>query len=171
MFDQFSDGYCQECLLKNEMRDMILDDHDFWECPVCHLQARSARGHFVLLRTRGEGRLKSTKATEHIVGCFICRAEPEDQFKTGSWFNNESELREFLATVADEKESVMKNKKTKTAKRTYLKGHEPRTVHLKEIDRTFTTNGLTKQEWDSVKKKFEKMPPKDIKMAKDLLSI
>jgi hypothetical protein len=65
----------------------------------------------------------------------------------------------------------MKNKKTKTAKKTYLKGHEPRTVHLKKLGITFTTNGLTKQEWDSVKKKFSKMTPKDRKMAMDLLSI
>jgi hypothetical protein len=96
MFDQYSDGYCPQCLLDRKQEAMILNDHDFWECPACHLQARSASGHFVLLRTRGEGRLKSTKATEHIVGCFICRAELEDQFKTGSWFNNESELRNFL---------------------------------------------------------------------------
>ena len=58
MFDQFSDGYCPECQLKNEMRDMILNDSDFWECPVCHLQARSGGGFFVLLRTSGNGRRK-----------------------------------------------------------------------------------------------------------------
>jgi len=58
MFDQFSDGYRPECLLKNEMRDMILNDSDFWEYPVCHLQACSGGGFFMLLRTRGNGRKK-----------------------------------------------------------------------------------------------------------------
>jgi hypothetical protein len=64
----------------------------------------------------------------------------------------------------------MKNKKIKTAKKTYLKGFEPRTIRFKS-GRKLKTNGLTKREWDSVKKKFEKMAPEDRKMAMDLLSI
>jgi hypothetical protein len=62
----------------------------------------------------------------------------------------------------------MKNQKTETAKKIYLKGHEPRTVHLEKMDRTLTTNGLTKQDWDPVKKKFK---PEDKETAKTLLSI
>jgi hypothetical protein len=64
----------------------------------------------------------------------------------------------------------MKNKKTKTVKKTYLKGYEPKVLRFKS-GRRLTTNGLTKQEWDSVKKKFVKMTPKDRQMAMDLLSI
>ena len=35
----------------------------------------------------------------------------------------------------------MKNQKTETAKKIYLKGHEPRTVHLEKMDpRLFVSN-------------------------------
>ena len=61
----------------------------------------------------------------------------------------------------------MKNKKSKTVKKTYLKGYEPKTLRFKS-GRRLTTNGLTKQEWDSVKKKFK---PEDKVTAKTLLSI
>jgi len=101
MFDQFSDGYCPECLLKNEMRDMILNDSDFWECPVCHLQARSGGGFFVLLRTRGNGRLKTTKATDpgnRAIGLVLIRAKIDNKFEVdvSEDFKSEDDLREFL---------------------------------------------------------------------------
>jgi hypothetical protein len=64
----------------------------------------------------------------------------------------------------------MKNKKTKTAKKTYLKGHKPRTVRFKS-GRKIRTTGLTKQEWDPVKPKFKKLTPKGRKTAQDLLSV
>jgi hypothetical protein len=48
---------------------MVLNDSDFWECPVCHLQAHSASpGMFTILRTRGAGNLREKKATDGIVG-------------------------------------------------------------------------------------------------------
>jgi len=97
MFDQFSDGYCPQCLLENERREMIENNKDFWECPVCHLQARSDGGMFVLLRTRGEGHLKDTKATATIMGWVLCRAKKTNPFETGEDFKHESELRQFLA--------------------------------------------------------------------------
>lgn len=96
MFDQFSDGYCPQCLLDNERREMLLNGDDFWECPTCHLQARNGGGMFVLLRTRGKGRLKSSKATDFVGGWVLCRAELEDQYKTGEDFKDESALRAFL---------------------------------------------------------------------------
>jgi hypothetical protein len=61
----------------------------------------------------------------------------------------------------------MKNKKMKTAKKTYLKGFAPRTLSFKS-GRKIKTNGLTKQEWNPVKKKFK---PEDKVTAKTLLSI
>ena len=69
------------------------------------------------------------------------------------------------------RKNVMKIKKTKTAKNTFLKGHEPRTVHLEKLNKTFTTTGLTKKEWNSVKKHLVKMTSEDKKIARDLLSI
>jgi hypothetical protein len=65
----------------------------------------------------------------------------------------------------------MKNKKTQTAKKTYLKGHEPRTVHLKNLKKEFTTNGLTKKEWKTLKEPLKPLSPEDKKTAKDVLSI
>jgi hypothetical protein len=64
----------------------------------------------------------------------------------------------------------MKNKKMKIAKKAYLKGFAPRTLSFKS-GVNIRTNGLTKKEWDSVKKKFEKMTPEDRKAAMVLLSI
>jgi hypothetical protein len=55
----------------------------------------------------------------------------------------------------------------KTAKKTYLKGFAPRTLSFKS-GRKIKTNGLTKQEWNPVKKKFK---PEDKVTAKTLLSI
>jgi hypothetical protein len=97
MFDQFNDGYCPQCLLAEKQEAMILNDHDFWECPACRLQARSSGGMFVLLRTRGEGHLKDTKATDTVMGWVLCRARKTNSLETGEDFKNESELRQFLA--------------------------------------------------------------------------
>lgn len=99
MFDRFNDGYCPQCLLDDEQRPMILNRSDFWECPVCHLQARSNAGMFVLLRTRGEGNLKDTHATSQVVGWVLCRAQRDDWQETGEDFKTEAQLREFLTQI------------------------------------------------------------------------
>jgi len=60
------------------------------------LQARSHAGMFVLLRTRGEGKLKDTPATSQVAGWVLCRAQQDDWRNVGEDFKNEAELREFL---------------------------------------------------------------------------
>lgn len=78
MFDPFSDGYCPQCLLDDRKVPMQLNVNNFWECPVCHLQAM-ARGIFTILRTRGSGkwspRVAGTKATDEIIGSVLTKLE------------------------------------------------------------------------------------------------
>lgn len=98
MFDQFSDGYCPQCLLNSKRTDMILNTNDFWECPTCRLQARGGGGVFVVLRTRGKGSLKDTKATKRVIGWFLGKAKSDDLLSPDSSpVKNEADLREFLA--------------------------------------------------------------------------
>jgi hypothetical protein len=99
MFDKFSDGYCPQCLLDDERREMLLNSDDYWECPACHLQARGGSGMFVLLRTRGKGRLKTTKATDYVNGWVLCRADLNDQLKNGDSFKDLSDLRNFVFEI------------------------------------------------------------------------
>ncbi len=100
MFDSFSDGYCPQCLLDDQNTPMAQNTRDFWECPTCRLQARSGGGVLVILRTRGDGRLRenNTKATSFVVGWFLGKADSDDPFHGSSPFDNEAELREFLST-------------------------------------------------------------------------
>jgi len=103
MYD-FSDGYCPECELAHNKSQMLLNDGDFWECPACHLQAKGGRlsPFFTLLRSRGGGAFRENKvsATEDIRGAALAKQVVD---KTGKesvqHFENETELRQFLATV------------------------------------------------------------------------
>lgn len=104
MFDQFSDGYCPQCLLDSKRTDMILNTDDFWECPTCQLQARSGGGAFVILRIRGKGSLKDTKASQCVSGWFLRKAKNDDLRSPDSFpVKSEAELREFLAKVVQTK--------------------------------------------------------------------
>jgi hypothetical protein len=66
----------------------------------------------------------------------------------------------------------MKTKRSNSTGKTYLKGYEPKTIKFKS-GRALNTNGLTKEEWNSLKKKktFKKLSLKDKIITKGLLSI
>lgn len=98
MFDQFTDGYCPQCLLRNERVEMVLNSSDFWECPVCRLQGHTASGGmFALLRERGTGKLREGKATECVTGFVLTKAKVDEWYRADrSGFSDEDALRRFL---------------------------------------------------------------------------
>lgn len=78
---------------------MILNRSDFWECPACRLQAHSgSMGMFAVLNERGVGNLKTTKATDQIVGWVLTRAMPSEHGvrADSSGFSSEEEFRQYL---------------------------------------------------------------------------
>jgi len=98
MFDNYSDGCCPQCALKNESVEMLLNREDYWECPVCHLQAAGSKASFMVLRERGMGDFKGHRvsATEYVVGAFITKQSAEDPYQSDGWFKNEVDFRNFL---------------------------------------------------------------------------
>jgi hypothetical protein len=80
MFDRFTDGFCPQCLLDDRQEDMFLNKHDYFECPVCRLQARKGNGIFIILTERGEGRLRSTKASGWILESSLFKSTSPDIF-------------------------------------------------------------------------------------------
>jgi len=98
MFDEFSDGYCPQCMLDNQRVDMVLNMSDFWECPKCRLQAHSASPMmFAILRERGTGKLRKEKATSQVSGCVLTKARVDAWYRAdSSGFPDEEALRRFL---------------------------------------------------------------------------
>ncbi len=98
MFDHYSDGYCPQCALQRQQQDMRLNRDDYWECPVCHLQAAGSKASFMILRERGTGdfREPSVSATEHVSGAFVTKQSADDPRESDGWFKDEAELRQFI---------------------------------------------------------------------------
>ena len=98
MFDEFNDGFCPECMLKGKQTGMILNGGDFWECPDCHLQAHSAAwGFLAILRTRGRGDFKTTKATEHVDGVNLAKVGVGEHWnKIEGVIRSEEDLKSYL---------------------------------------------------------------------------
>ena len=101
IFDQYSDGFCPQCLLVNRRVAMKLNDSDFWECPDCHLQAHSrSKGMFAIMHKRGKcAEFRNVEATASVIGWVLSPAAAEAPFKPQGGFNSEAELRIFLSTV------------------------------------------------------------------------
>ena len=101
MFDEFSDGYCPQCLLENRRVAMKLNGSDLWECPYCHLQAHSkSKGMFAIMRQRGNSvQFRDAEATASVIGWVLSPAIAEAPYKPKGGFGSEAELRAFLATV------------------------------------------------------------------------
>ena len=100
MFEQYSDGYCPECLLNNQMVPMVLNKNDSWECPECHLQATKIGCFFALLHVRGKGILKTMKATDNVCGMILTKTTSSDTLLAeATGFRKEQDLRDFLATI------------------------------------------------------------------------
>jgi hypothetical protein len=98
MFDSLSDGYCPQCLLEDKKIPLVVNQMDFWECPLCRLQCVSD-GVSVLsiIRERGKGQLKDISATEWVKRFSLSRTDLEDITKSdGSRFSDERELRAFI---------------------------------------------------------------------------
>jgi len=98
MFDNYSDGYCPQCALEHEEVEMLLNRGDYWECPVCHLQAAGSKASFMILRELGVGDFKGHRvsATEYIVGAFITKQSASDPGQSDGWFKDEADFRRFL---------------------------------------------------------------------------
>ena len=97
MFDEYSNGLCPQCLLDDQHIPIVLNTDDFWECPICHLQARSGGGLLVILHTRGNGDLKDTKASSTVEGLVLSKTNSDDPFDSSSSpVQSEVELRDFL---------------------------------------------------------------------------
>ena len=98
MFDQFSDGYCPQCMLDGNQVVMILNKMDFWECPQCQLQAHTASaGMFALLKERGNGQLKVQEASKYVVGYVLTNVKDDDEFAASSeGFRSREDLQAFL---------------------------------------------------------------------------
>jgi hypothetical protein len=101
MFDRFNDGYCPQCLLAGDRREMILNCEDLWECPACRLQMHGSGMAIVLHPIRGVGQLKDTKACKIISGRILLRCKGSDPMKDGDRIENEHDLRQFLTEVTD----------------------------------------------------------------------
>lgn len=98
MFDDYSDGYCPQCALQDQETEMQLNCGDYWECPVCHLQAAGGGGRLMILRQRGTGEFKKERigASEHIVGAYVCAQSTEDPLESDGKYMNEVAFRAFL---------------------------------------------------------------------------
>ncbi len=102
MFDHYSDGDCPQCALKNQEIAMRLNRDDYWECPVCHLQAAGSKASFMILRERGTGdfREPSVSATEYVIGAFVTKQSADDPWESDGWFKDEAEFRDFIENEA-----------------------------------------------------------------------
>jgi len=98
MFDNYNDGYCPQCALQDQEIEMALNREDYWECPVCRLQAAGGGGRFMILRQRGSGEFKSERvvATSHIVGAYVCAQSAEDPLASDGKYLDEAAFRTFL---------------------------------------------------------------------------
>jgi hypothetical protein len=98
MFDGFSDGNCPQCLLDDKKIPLVVNQMDFWECPVCRLQCVTDRVSVLsIIRERGNGLLKDILATDWIKQFILSRTDLNNITKSdGSKFSEERELREYL---------------------------------------------------------------------------
>lgn len=98
MFDHYSDGDCPQCALKDQEIVMQLNREDYWECPVCNLQAAGSGPGFMILRERGTGDFKGdlVLATEYIIGSFVTRQSADDPWASDGWFQDEAAFRDFI---------------------------------------------------------------------------
>ena len=98
MFDHYNDGYCPQCALNNKQVEMRLNREDYWECPVCNLQAAGSKSKFMILRERGAGEFKSdlVLATEYVIGAFVTKQSAEDPWQSGGAFRDEADFRDFI---------------------------------------------------------------------------
>jgi hypothetical protein len=98
MFNKYSDGYCPQCLLEDYEIPLVVNNMDFWECPVCRLQCHSCTFSVLsIMRERGEGLLKEIQATFWINKFTLSRGDKKSITDSdGSIFKDEEELRDFL---------------------------------------------------------------------------
>lgn len=98
MFEKFSDGYCPQCLLEDKQNSMVANSDDFWECPECKLQCVTVgETYFAILRERGSGFIKDTKATEWVKRLLLSRGDKNHITQSDkSLFHSEQELIDFL---------------------------------------------------------------------------
>jgi len=98
MFNKYSDGYCPQCLLEDYEIPLVINNMDFWECPVCRLQCHYCTFSVLsIMRERGEGLLKEIQATFWINKFTLSRGDKKSITDSdSSTFEDEEELRDFL---------------------------------------------------------------------------
>lgn len=98
MFNEFSDGFCPQCLLEDKIIPLVQNNMDFWECPECRIQCHTCTSSVLsIMRERGDGLLKDIQATDWVKRYILSRGDKDSITRSdGSTFSNEHELREFL---------------------------------------------------------------------------
>lgn len=96
MFDTFNDGFCPQCMLGGNLNEMLLNNTDFFECPECRLQVAFNQVGVAIMRERGNGKLKETKATERYGGVFLYKESNTDKGVATHIIDSEAKLREYL---------------------------------------------------------------------------
>jgi len=80
MSDRLTEGFCPQCPEDDLQEDILLDKQDHFDCPVYGLQARKGNGILILQTERGEGRLRSTKASGWILESSLFKSTSPDIF-------------------------------------------------------------------------------------------
>ncbi len=113
MFTKWFEGACPQCRLDEREVTLLLNNHDYFECPECGLQvAMTSSLHAILLHWRGEGQLKhdhtfTVDQIEHPTGRILCEealsedGRPFFLISPGEFIMNEEALRTWLENVRD----------------------------------------------------------------------
>lgn len=109
-YDGFIRGYCIECWLNNQWVDLMLNSDDFFECSKCRLQLKRYADGFVIMRFRGQGRIKEGAARLALRDCMTMEDKPlyplygvRGSLISSEFFAlvDEGELRAYLQSVKD----------------------------------------------------------------------
>lgn len=106
MFDGYFDGFCPQCLLKDQYVRMRVNRMDLLECPECGLQVVLDAGlRSAILRRRGEGDFRDSAnvANLQVHGRLLCRESPTEPFEVDGYnsFDSEQALRDYLAGIPE----------------------------------------------------------------------
>lgn len=89
-------GQCPQCQMANNDVDMRQNNIPFWECPKCELQIIIEKGYAVILRHRGEGKLKYN-LLKSTLNC-ILEETSSDGYSNGIKILDTAHLKKYLET-------------------------------------------------------------------------
>jgi hypothetical protein len=102
----YNDGYCPECELSGKKVKLVLNEDDFWECPVSNLVLSSKSLLYIaILPERGKGRYRTqlTEAPTQVRGQILTKSKTQD-FRYAdeeNYFKNEDELKIYLNQLVE----------------------------------------------------------------------